>query len=171
MQHHHALLLWAFYFDEPHRRPRHRFANRLSVRRIVLLPLNVRLHVARRHQPHLMPQFAEFAPPVVGARACLDADQTAGQLRKEPQQLGSPNLPADDHAASCVYAMHLKNRFRDVQSDRDCVTHDSLLLLSKRSLSRGGGEPSTASQADIPRTLLRQNWFLVPATAFAFEGG
>jgi hypothetical protein len=49
--------------------------------------------------------------------------------------------------------MHLKNRFRDIQSDRDHFSHDSLLLLSRRSLSRGGGEPSTASCADIaPRS-------------------
>jgi len=42
------------------------------------------------------------------------------------------NLPAQDKGASGIYAMHLKNRFRDVQSDRDCVTHDSLLLLTRR---------------------------------------
>jgi len=29
------------------------------------------------------------------------------------------NLPAQDNGASGIYAMHLKNRFRDIQSDRD----------------------------------------------------
>jgi hypothetical protein len=58
------------------------------------------------------------------------------------------NLPAQDNGASGIYAMHLKNRFRDIQSDRDHFSHDSLLLLSRRSLSRGGGEPSTVSFAD-----------------------
>src|SRR5262249_31922699 len=38
-----------------------RFANGLSVCSIVLLPLDVRLHVGRRHQAHRMPHCCELA--------------------------------------------------------------------------------------------------------------
>ena len=51
-----SLLLFALHRYEPHRRPLRRFADRLRVSRIVLLPLNERLDIARGNQPDAMPQ-------------------------------------------------------------------------------------------------------------------
>ena len=51
MEHQAALLLQCFSLDEPHRRAPYRLADCLSVRGIVLLSFDVRLHLGRRHQP------------------------------------------------------------------------------------------------------------------------
>src|SRR6185369_12095476 len=60
MKHQTALLLGR---HETHVWPGDRFVNRLSVRGVVLLPLDVGLHIGRRHQAHGMPQ--QFAGPMV----------------------------------------------------------------------------------------------------------
>ena len=52
MQHQTALLLGRLGRDEPHIRPGHRFADRLRIGGIVLLPFDVGLHVGRRHQSY-----------------------------------------------------------------------------------------------------------------------
>ena len=56
MEHQGVLLLQCFDLDEPHRRPPYRLADCLGVRGIVLLSLDVRLHVGRRHQPDRVAQ-------------------------------------------------------------------------------------------------------------------
>lgn len=48
-------LIGRFRFDEPHRRPQRRFADRLGIRRVDFLPLDERLDVLRRDQPDLVP--------------------------------------------------------------------------------------------------------------------
>ena len=49
VQHQNALLLRPLHRDEAHGRPRHRLADGCRVRRVVLVPLHIRLHVVRRH--------------------------------------------------------------------------------------------------------------------------
>ena len=66
MEHQAALLLGRFRLDEPHAWPRNRFADGLGVSRIVLLSLDVRLHVRRRHQPHRVPKRLQLARPIMG---------------------------------------------------------------------------------------------------------
>jgi hypothetical protein len=53
-----GLLLSRLARDEAHRRPHNRLANRFCIRRVALVPLDLGLHVLRRHQPHLMPKCA-----------------------------------------------------------------------------------------------------------------
>jgi len=65
MEHQAALLLGRLGLDEPHGCPGDRFADGLSVGHIVLLPLDVRLDVGRRHQPHGMAERLQFAGPMV----------------------------------------------------------------------------------------------------------
>jgi hypothetical protein len=77
VQHQDALLLDRLRLDEAHRRPADRLADRLCVGGVVLLPLDVRLDVSRRHQPHGVAERQQFARPMVRRRARLDADQAA----------------------------------------------------------------------------------------------
>ena len=56
-----ALLFDRLGRDELHVCSADRFANGLSVCSIVLLPLDVGLHIGRRHQAHRMPQCCELA--------------------------------------------------------------------------------------------------------------
>src|ERR1700738_2719767 len=65
MKHQAALLLGRLRRDEPHVCSRDRFADCFRVGRIVLLPLDVRLYVSRRHKPHGMPKRLQFTRPIM----------------------------------------------------------------------------------------------------------
>ena len=56
-----TLLLGCLGRHEAHIGPRHRLAYGLSVSGVVLMPLDVRLHIGRRHQPHGMAKGLKLA--------------------------------------------------------------------------------------------------------------
>jgi hypothetical protein len=60
-----CLLLARLRAHEPHRRPRHRLANRLRVGRVGLATLYIGLHVSRWHQSHLVPEADQFTGPMM----------------------------------------------------------------------------------------------------------
>ena len=63
VEHQAALLLGRLGLHEPHVCPGDRLADGLGVGGIVLLPLDVGLHVGRRHQAHRMTKSLQFARP------------------------------------------------------------------------------------------------------------
>jgi hypothetical protein len=77
-----ALLLRRPGGNEPHVRPGNRFADRLRIRGIVLLPFNVGLHVGRRHQPHRVAERLKLPRPMVRRGTGLDAHQARGNFSK-----------------------------------------------------------------------------------------
>src|SRR6478752_1358731 len=87
VQHQATLLLWSLGWHEPHVGLGDRLANGLRVSRVILLPLDVRLHIGRRYQPHLVTQRLQLARPMVRRSAGLNADQAGWQLLKERQDL------------------------------------------------------------------------------------
>src|SRR6202162_2817208 len=76
VQHQAALLLGGLGRYKPHVGPGDCLANGLCVSRIVLLPLDVGLHIGRRHQPHGVTQCLELPRPMVRRAAGFDTDQT-----------------------------------------------------------------------------------------------
>ena len=70
-----ALLLGRLGRDEPHVRPGDRLADRFRVSGIVLLPLDVGLHVGRRHQAHGVAERLELTRPMVRRGTGFDTDQ------------------------------------------------------------------------------------------------
>ena len=85
VEHQAALLLDRLGRHEPHVGSRDCFANRLRVRSVVLLPLDVRLHIGRWHQQHRMPQRPQLAQP-------------PQQLQILPPVLAEPEPWIDDQA-------------------------------------------------------------------------
>lgn len=148
MQHHDALLLGRLHRYEPHGRPSDRLADRLRVGHVVLLALHVGLHIARRHQAHIVTELDQFARPVMRGSAGLDPHQTRSELAEELQQARSRQLLSNDNAAFSIDAVHLEHRLRDVQSDSDHLSHGSPPALTGSQRCRWVGEPSTASRAD-----------------------
>src|SRR5467141_2451815 len=126
MQHQARLLLFRLRRNKSHRGPRDRLADCGSVVGIVFAALNVGLYVARRHQPHRVAEPLKSAAPVMCARTCLNADEAGGQRREELQQLRSANAFADHHRAIDIYAVNLKNRLRDIETDRANLAHGRL---------------------------------------------
>jgi len=117
MKHQAALLLDRLGRHKPHGGSRDRLANRLRVGAVVLLPLDVGLDIGRRHQSHRMPQCLKLTGPMMRRRASLDS-QAWRQLLEKRQDVPTPQLTAHDHLAGCINAVHLKDRLRDIQTDR-----------------------------------------------------
>src|SRR5262245_18144819 len=115
---------------------------------IVLVALDVRLHVLRRHQSHLVPKRAQLPRPVVRRRARLQANQTWRQSTEERQNLRTPKLLAQNRRSLCIDPVHLKNMLRQVQSDRSNLAHgwlpfaaDSIRQQFGTQMPQGGHPP------------------------------
>src|SRR5262245_59722718 len=123
VQQHGSLLVSRLDRHKSHRRALNRPADRFRISGIVLVALDVRLHVLRRHQPHLMAKRAQLPPPVVRCRARLQANQTWRQSTEERQNLRTPKLLAQNRRSLCIDPVHLKNMLLQVQSDRSNLAH------------------------------------------------
>src|SRR5688572_28972014 len=75
MEHQAALLFGRLGRDESHVRPSDRLADCLGIGGVVLLPLDVGLHISRRHQANSMAERLELARPVMRRRTGLDTNQ------------------------------------------------------------------------------------------------
>src|SRR5262245_43027988 len=123
VQQHRYLLVSRLDRHKAHRRAPNRLADRFRIGGIMLVALDVRLHVLRRHQSHLVAKRAQLPPPVVRRRARLQANQTGRQLTEERQNLRTPKLLAQNRRSLCINPVHLKNMLRQVQSDRSNLAH------------------------------------------------
>src|SRR2546426_7899555 len=129
MEHQAALLLGRLGLDEPHVCPGDRLADSLGVGSIVLLPLDVRLHVGRRHQTHRMPQRFELARPMMRRSTGFDADEARRQPLKEWQNVPALELTANDYITCRVNSVDLKNRLGDIETDCRDRLHVWLLRI------------------------------------------
>ena len=129
MEHQAALLLWRLGRDEPHVRPGDRLTDRLGVSGIILLSLDVRLHISRRHQANGMAERLELARPVMRRRTGLDTNQARRQLLEERQNITALQLAAEDDIALRIDTVNLKNRLRDIETDCRNRLHDWLLRI------------------------------------------
>src|SRR6202008_4043349 len=82
VQQHSSLLVSRLDRHKAHRRALNRLADRFRIGGIVLVALDVRLHVLRRHQSHLVAKRAQLPPPVVRRRARLQANRQSGSRLK-----------------------------------------------------------------------------------------
>ena len=129
MEHQAALLLGRLGLDEPHVCSGDRLADGFSVGSIVLLPLDIGLHVSRRHQAHGVAERLEFARPIMRRCAGFDTNQARRHLLEKRQDIAALQLTADDHIVFRVDAVHLKNRLCDVKTDCCDRLHDWLLQI------------------------------------------
>lgn len=87
----------------------HRFADGFGISGVVLARLNVGLDELRRHQAHRVAHACELARPVVGAGACLDADEARRQVDEERGHLVTAKLLPQHSLAVLVDSMHLEH--------------------------------------------------------------
>jgi hypothetical protein len=66
----------------------------------------------------------EFARPMMRRGAGFNADQARWQLLEEYQNVAALELTTEDDIALRIDAVNLKNRLRDVQTDRRDRLHD-----------------------------------------------
>ena len=112
----HSLLLDGLDGHEPHRWPRHGLAYRCRVRRIVLLPLDVGLHVAggiRRTVDRtwriLAPNDERFRRP--------EADEAWRELGEELYDLLAAQLTDEDDFAFTIDAVDLEDVLGKINAD------------------------------------------------------
>jgi len=86
-----------------------RLADRLRIRRIVLLPLHERFYILRRNQLHFMPQLPERARPVLRTAARLHRHHASRLRLEEIQDLRPADLATQHHPARRIRTVHLKN--------------------------------------------------------------
>src|ERR1700677_4353984 len=151
-----ALLFRRLGCDKPHVGPGDRFADRSGVSAIVLMSLHVRLHIGWRHQANGVAERLEFARPMMRRGAGFNADQARWQLLEEYQHVAALELTTEDDIALRIDAVNLKNRLRDVQTDRRDRLHDlappnrgSFNSTHIRGTHVPVEEPSTASKTEV----------------------
>src|SRR5207302_6187485 len=83
----------------------------------------------QRHQAHGVAKCLEFARPMMRRCAGLDTDETRRQLLEESNDVTALQLAPDDHIAFRVNAMDLKNRLRDVETNRRDSLHGPVLRI------------------------------------------
>src|SRR5262245_42584300 len=148
VQQHGSLLVSRLDRHKAHRRAPNRLADRFGIGGIVLVALDVRLHVLRRHQSYLVAKRAQLPRPVVRRRARLQANQTGRQSTEERLNLRTPKLLAKNRRSLCIDPVHLKNMLRQVQSDRSNLAHgwlpfaaDSIRQQFGTQMPQGGHPP------------------------------
>lgn len=112
------LLFGRLYRHEPHRRPRHRLADRLGIIGVGLTALDVGLHIGRRHETNIVPERNQLARPVMRRPARLHADQASRQLGEERQHLSPPQRLAHHRFAGGINSMNLENALGQIEADR-----------------------------------------------------
>ena len=128
VHHQDGLLIRCLDLNKPHGRPCHRFADRFRIGHVVLVPLHIGLHVARRHQTHLVPQCFDLPCPVMRGGAGLHTNQTRRLFLEEGKHLTPPQLSADHHGTLRINAVDLKNVLRKINTDRDNFVPGRLLF-------------------------------------------
>src|SRR5208283_4655692 len=96
-------------------RPSRRLADRRRVGRVVLVAPDIRLHMRRRQQSNLMPEFDQRPPPMVSRGARLHRHQTPRQFGEESHQPAARELARDDSLALRVDSVNLKRVLRQIE--------------------------------------------------------
>jgi hypothetical protein len=78
------------------------------IRRVRLGALNIRLHVLRRHQHHLMAQPLQRPRPMMRRAARFHAGRQWRKPGKKRQHLAPAQPPAQNRLLRCINAMQLK---------------------------------------------------------------
>ena len=80
-----------------HCRPGRCFGNRLRVPVVILLRLDIRPDILRRHEPHLVSSRDQDPPQMMCAAARLHRDNAAGQLGREGDNTLPPHPPTQQN--------------------------------------------------------------------------
>jgi hypothetical protein len=110
---------------EAHRRTRHGFGNSLSIDRVVLLRLDVRLDELRCDNAHLMAHGGELACQPLRARTGFHADDRAVGTLKEAEQRIASELNALDDGPRAVETDDVEDVLAEVDAINGGVLRNS----------------------------------------------
>jgi len=104
--------------------------DRFSIRRIMLVGLDVRLDELRRDQLDVVPLRLQLARPVMGAAARFHADQARRQVRKKWGHLIPLELLAEDDLALRIHTVNLEHALCQINANCRNLHGDASLGLS-----------------------------------------
>ena len=108
------LLLFALHRHKPHARALRRFADRLGIDRVVLLPLHKRLYIGGRDQPNFMAKLGELTGPVMRSTTCLQRYRATRLGCEEIQQLSAADPLAEYPSTPLIRSVSVKNMLGDI---------------------------------------------------------
>jgi hypothetical protein len=94
-----------------------RFADRLGIDRVILLPPHERLYIGGRDQPNFMAKLGELTGPVMCSTTRLQRHRATRLGHKEIQQLSSADRLAEHFSTSPICSVHVKYMLGDIQTD------------------------------------------------------
>src|SRR4051812_19124498 len=150
------LMCLVLHRHKAHPRPLRRFADRLSIRHVILLPLDEGLHVSGWDQPHRVAQLAKLSRPVVRPATSLQCHKTGRLPREKLEHLGPHQALAEHHPAGRIGPVRLKYPLRNIKPYRASLAHGRLpwWLLNTTTLAhrcrRGASTPSRRRPAPSP---------------------
>lgn len=107
-----------------HRSPLGLFAGSHAIFRVTRLPLDARLGVGGRDEPHLMAQLRGVSASEVRASAGFNHDNTKWRLAGERRYLIPLQLLAQNRTACAVSLKYPKHILRQVEPDTVNIQHD-----------------------------------------------
>lgn len=123
MQTKHRLLMFILQRHETHARTCHRFADRSSIRRVILAALAghaIRRHKVGRHELDCMAVLLEHASPMMRTGTSLHADKARWQLCDQRRQMIARDTRFDQHRfAGLVHTVNGKYILGKIDSDSD----------------------------------------------------
>src|SRR5204863_1237819 len=124
-----GLLLDTLHRNESHGRTADRLADRLRVAAVVLVALQIRLHIRRRHQSHLMAITADHPRPVVRGTTSLSSHGAWRKLREELLHRATPKLATQHNSSRSINSVNLKHVLRQIQTNCANLAHGRLPCL------------------------------------------
>src|SRR5437868_8221410 len=126
-----GLLLDTLHRNESHGRTADRLADRLRVAAVVLVALQIRLHIRRRHQSHLMAITADHPRPVVRGTTSLNSHGAWRKLREELLHRATPKLATQHNGSPSINSVNLKHVLRQIQTNCANLAHGRLPCLEE----------------------------------------
>src|SRR5947208_11477881 len=126
-----GLLLDTLHRNESHGRTADRLADRLRVAAVVLVALQIRLHIRRRHQSHLMAITADHPRPVVRGTTSLNSHGAWRKLREELLHRATPKLATQHNGSRSINSVNLKHVLRQIQTNCANLAHGRLPCLEE----------------------------------------
>lgn len=143
------LLRGRLHFDKAHGRSAGGLHDRLGIRHVVLLVLDIRLDELRRDQSHFMAQIRQCPRPVMSSRAGLHRHPALWlRLHEGEELLARKPLAEHDFALGCR-PVKLKDLLGQVHADDRYFLHSQILLIQPGSQwhkCRQEGLPNTSSE-------------------------
>lgn len=157
MQGRQSLLRFRLRRYKPHGRTRRRFANRLSIHKVVLVTLDERPYELRRDEFGLMPECSQLASHMVRASAGLHHHRARVKCGKKLDELLTANLLAKHGFAVSVLTVKVEGVLTQIDSNQRRVLHDGLLGRKHPvSVTARGGMGATISLQGPAQTVVRK---------------